>query len=80
MDLTSISEIISTVGFPIVCFLLCGWYVKYREDRNDEKIDKLNSQHDTESKQMTDALNNNTLALQKLVDRLDSLERSNHDN
>lgn len=80
MDLASISEIISTVGFPIVCFLLCGWYVKYREDRNDEKIDKLNSQHDTESKQMTDALNNNTLALQKLVDRLDSLERSNHDN
>jgi hypothetical protein len=80
MDLTSITELISTVGFPIVCFLLCGWYVKYREDRNDEKIDKLNSQHDTESKQMTDALNNNTLALQKLVDRLDSLERSNHDN
>lgn len=80
MDLASISELISSVGFPIVCFLLCGWYVKYREDRNDEKIDKLNSQHDTESKQMTDALNNNTLALQKLVDRLDSLERSNHDN
>lgn len=70
MDLTGISEVISTVGFPIVCFIMCGWYVKYREDRNDEKIDKLNTMHDDESKQMVSALNNNTLALQKLTDKL----------
>lgn len=70
MDLQSISDIISTVGFPIVCFIMCGWYVKYREDRNDEKIDKLNTMHDDESKQMVSALNNNTLALQKLTDKL----------
>ena len=70
MELNAISEIISTVGFPIVCFLMCGWYVKYREDRNDEKFDKLNAQHDEEAKRMTEALNNNTLALQKLADKL----------
>lgn len=70
MDLQSLSDIISTVGFPIVCFIMCGWYVKYREDRNDEKIDKLNTMHDDESKQMVSALNNNTLALQKLTDKL----------
>lgn len=70
MDLNAISDIISTVGFPIVCFLMCGWYVKYREDKNDEKMDKLNMMHDDESKQMTAALNNNTLALQKLTDKL----------
>lgn len=70
MDVQAISDIISTVGFPIVCFIMCGWYVKYREDRNDEKIDKLNTMHDDESKQMVSALNNNTLALQKLTDKL----------
>lgn len=70
MDLQSISELISTIGFPIVCFIMCGWYVKYREDKNDEKIDKLNTMHDEESKQMVSALNNNTLALQKLTDKL----------
>lgn len=70
MDLTALSDLISTVGFPIVCFLMCGWYVKYREDKNDEKFDKLNSQHDDESKRMTEAVNNNTLALQKLTDKL----------
>lgn len=68
--LNAISEVISTVGFPIVCFLMCGWYVKYREDKNDEKVSKLNSQHDEESKRMTDAVNNNTIALQKLTDKL----------
>ncbi len=70
MDITTLSEIISTVGFPIVCFLMCGYYVKYREDKNDEKFDRLNAQHDEEAKRMTEALNNNTLALQKLADKL----------
>ena len=70
MDLNAIGDIISTVGFPIVCFLMCGWYVKYREDKNDEKLDKLNMMHDDESRQMIAALNNNTLALQKLTDKL----------
>lgn len=70
MDLSAITELVSTVGFPIVCFFMSGWYVKYREDKNDEKIDKLNTQHDEESKRMTDAVNNNTIALQKLTDKL----------
>lgn len=70
MDLNAISETISTIGFPIVCFIMCGWYVKYREDKNDEKLDKLNTMHDDESKQMISAINNNTLALQKLTDKL----------
>lgn len=70
MDIGAISDVISTVGFPIVCFLMCGWYVKYREDKNDEKLDKLNMMHDDESRQMIAALNNNTLALQKLTDKL----------
>ena len=70
MDLNGVSEIISTVGFPIVCFLLCGWYVKYREDKNDAKYEKLNDQHDEEMKQIVAAINNNTMALQHLTDRL----------
>ena len=70
MDVSGISEIISSVGFPIVCFLLCGYYVKYREDKNDEKYDKLNNQHDDEMKQIVAAINNNTVALQKLADKL----------
>lgn len=70
MDAGSITSLISNVGFPIVCFLACAWYVKYREDKNDEKIDKLNTMHDDENKRMVEALNNNTVALTKLTDTL----------
>lgn len=70
IDFEAISNLIATVGFPIVCFLMAGWYVKYREDKNDEKFDKLNTQHDEENKRITDAVNNNTIALQKLTDKL----------
>lgn len=70
IDFEAISNLIATVGFPIVCFLMAGWYVKYREDKNDEKFDKLNTQHDEENKRITEALNNNTIALQKLTDKL----------
>lgn len=70
MDFDSITAMISTLGFPIVCFIMCGWYVKYREDKNDDKIEKLNAQHDEENRRMIDAVNNNTLALQKLTDKL----------
>ena len=61
---------VSTVGFPIVCFIMSGWYVKYREDKNDEKISKIMDIHNDENKRVTEAINNNTIALQKLTDKL----------
>lgn len=69
-DFSGISELITTVGFPIVCFLMCGWYVKYREDKNDNKLEKIIDAHNEENKRLTDAVNNNTLALQRLTDKL----------
>lgn len=68
--LSALSNLISTVGFPIVCFGASAWYVKYREDKNDEKLKHLTTLHDEENKRMVEALNNNTLALQKLTDML----------
>lgn len=70
MDLSALSSLISTVGFPIVCFGACAWYVKYREDKNDAKVDKITTMHDDENKRMVEALNNNTLALTQLADTL----------
>ena len=70
MDFGPIAEFISTVGFPIVCFCLCGWYVKYREDKNDEKLDKLNNMHDAQLNKLSEVIAGNTLALQKLTDMI----------
>ena len=56
-----ITQLIGTLGFPIVmCGILC-WYIYKKQSESDEKIDK-----------MTEALNNNTAVISKLIGRLDS--------
>lgn len=70
MDTASILQIISTVGFPIVACGGMGWYVKYMTDKEREERVKMNEQHKQEMTEVTAALNNNTLALQKLCDKL----------
>lgn len=68
MGVNEILQAVGSLGFPIVCAVVMAWYVKYMTDRNREEIDKLNTQHQQEMKEVTTALNNNTLALQKLTD------------
>lgn len=71
MDISGIMQAISTVGFPIACCLGMGWYVKYITDKNREEVDRLNEQHRTEIAEVTTAINNNTVALTKLCERLE---------
>ena len=69
-NINMITTIITTVGFPIVACGAMGWYVKYISDRHSKEVQQLNEQHQEEMKQVTEALNNNTLALQKLCDKI----------
>lgn len=71
MDINSIVAIISSVGFPIVACIGLGWYVKYQTDNNNKEVSEMRREHQEEIAKVTDALNNNTLALQKLCDRID---------
>ena len=61
---------IMNVGFPIVMCGAMAWYVKDTSDKHREEVQRLNSQHKEEMVQVTEALNNNTLALQKLCDKI----------
>ena len=71
MDIQAVLTAISTVGFPIACCVGMGWYVKYITDKNREDLTTLNTLHKEEMGTVTTAINNNTLALQKLTDRMD---------
>lgn len=62
--MTDVMQMITSVGFPIVACLGMAWYIKY-----------LTDQHKAEMKTVETAVNNNTLVLQKIVDKLDA-ERS----
>lgn len=59
---------INTLGLPTVVAIASMWYVKYREDKNDARMDKLNALHKQEMSDITEAVNNNTLALQRICD------------
>ena len=66
--INEIMTMINTLGVPTAVAIASMWYVKYREDKNDERIDKLNELHKQEMTDITEALNNNTLALQRICD------------
>lgn len=53
-------QIVSTVGFPIAVCLLCFWYIR-----------EIQTEHKAETAKLADAINNNTLVMTKLVDRLE---------
>ena len=65
-----IVNLIQTVGFPIAACVAMGVYVKYITDKNDAKIDNLEKTHGDALEKITKALNNNTIALTKLAERL----------
>ena len=58
MDPNLILQAISSVGFPIVVAAALFW-----------KMNKQDQDHKEEMQKVTEAVNNNTLALQKLVDK-----------
>lgn len=54
-----IVSVISSVGFPITMTLILLWYIYDSNNKHKEEIDK-----------MSEALNNNTVAITKLLDKL----------
>ena len=59
MDVTAITTLITNVGFPITICLWMMWYNKYQDDQHKEEINKL-----------SEAINNNTIVMTKLLDKL----------
>lgn len=66
----TIVQIVQSVGFPIAMCVAMGAYVKYTEDKSREERVEMQTQHSEEMDSVKTALNNNTLALQELVDKL----------
>lgn len=84
----AVVQLIQTVGFPIVCVLLCGWYIKYREDVNDRKLADLSTAHHSEVQVLAGAITDQkeaylsqtaalTNAINLLTAKLDDMEVRN---
>lgn len=66
----TVVQVVQSLGFPIAMCIAMGAYVKYTEDKSREERIELQTQHVEEMESVKTALNNNTMALQKLVDEL----------
>lgn len=68
-------QLIGTLGFPMVACICMAVYVKDITKTNREDVLELNREHSEEMNAFKDeikeALNNNTIALTKLCERLD---------
>ena len=59
MDTSTIVQIISSLGFPIACCVAMFW-----------QNNKLNESHKEEVSGLNEAINNNTIALNHIIDKL----------
>lgn len=70
--MNEIISIISAVGFPIVACIGMAYFFAKVNDSYRSDIKEMNTLHKEEMKTMTEAINNNTIVLQKLVDKMDA--------
>ena len=70
MSVDDVIKIISSLGFPIAMCVGACIFIKYQFDTNNKNMDEMRKEHKEEVSKMTEALNNNTLALQQLIDKM----------
>lgn len=63
MDYTAVSQLVGSLGFPIVMCGMLFWKMVKQEEHYDSQVDKLN-----------DTIINNTLAITKLIEKIGGKE------
>ena len=61
MDISGIAQLIGSLGFPIAACIYLFYSMEKERDAHKEEMNKI-----------TEALNNNTLVMQQLIDSLTS--------
>lgn len=68
MDANVLIQLVGSLGFPIVCYGALFWRMIKSDEQHKQEMDKI-----------SDALNNNTLAITKLTDRLETRGEERYD-
>ena len=82
MDAQTIGSLIASLGFPIVACGAMALFIVKRSEANDAKLEALRKEqredimtiqreHKEEVAKMTEALDNNTIAIERLTERLE---------
>lgn len=84
MDASTLGSLIASLGFPIVACAAMAFFIVKRTDANDAKLEQLRKEqredilaiqkeHKEEVKKMSEALDNNTMAIERLTEKLGGL-------
>lgn len=66
MDVSGLIQIVGSLGFPIAACIAVFWYLMKESENHKEEVNKL-----------SEALQNNTIAITKLCDELEKGDRNN---
>lgn len=69
-SLGTVGQLIMQLGAPLAFCVLLGWFVKYLYDKNREDMKEIVNAHKEESQKFADALNKNTIVLERLATKL----------
>jgi hypothetical protein len=70
MDFQTLAQLIGSLGFPIACCVYMFFSQAKEREQNAAQREADRLEHKSEMDKMTNALNNNTIVIQKLVDTL----------
>ena len=69
--MSDVTTLISTLGFPIAMCVGACFFIKYLFDTFTKQITEMQKEHKDEVRSMNTAIENNTLILTKLCEKLD---------
>lgn len=69
----TILTVLGNYAFPIVCCIGMAYFVKYMYDQTNQRVDKLNEDHKNEVDTISEAIKNNTLAIEKMNSLIEHL-------
>ena len=71
MDANIIITAICSLGFPIVACCAMGYFFAKVNENYRQDIKEINQNHKAEIDNMVQAINNNTLVIQQLLDKME---------
>ena len=69
--MNEIAQLISALGFPIIAALGCAYFVKWQYEQNQKQVEEMRKEHKEEVANMTKAIENNTIAITRLIEKID---------
>lgn len=70
MDWNQIAQLIGSLGFPIVCTVVCFWYIWKNGESQREMTQKMQDSHKDEIEKLRQTIDNNTRVMLQIYERV----------